>query len=691
MRRWSPLFLILVAASASALEFGPPARLADIARVDYARFAVRVIVPDGNGGSVAFGRMGKSDNRNADIVATPIDADGTPHPERAVMIAANASADSSVGAAKTPAGYLVSFGDVEMDGYVVVLNNNLSVVAPLLSVPNEELRRLACSGAVCAAVADGALLLIDPTGKLLGRVTIPGARTLTAIAGGFAVGAVHPTSPSSSTTGEVLFIDGEGKITGSAPLAGGSYRFDSPAIAPHALGAAVFWGSENQIRGAVVRTDGTIVSTATLPGGGIHVAEISAAANASGQMSLVFSSDVSYILCTCPPVYAVYAMRVSDALAPLTTPSLLSNEYLDNTTSSGPVVAAIGNDFIAGWQHSTLQSFGSRILRIPSAGLVIAGASLPLDVAPASQTGLGVAASADRTLALWSSPALNGKTRLYATRFDRFGTRVDATPITVADSLFGAVASDGRDFMINIGSKLVSVDGGNGTVRAAGSVVPGMTPYIVWDGGGYVLPTYDAGFKLTRVAPDGTLLWSKPLSFPNPAGFAAIPGRTLVVTSQASTIHYQLFDTAGNIVATNAIFAPPWSYPIDVVSNGRDQFLLLLDHYPFVYAARIAGDGTPVDPVAVSAGPSGAAAVAVASAGRWLLFLNDQVIGFPGLARQTALAAEWAVDAAITGSGRPALLTQRFELIDGVSVRVLSLWEILDSGASAPRRRSVKR
>jgi hypothetical protein len=664
-------------------------RVADVTRSAYAPFTVRAIVPDGNGGSVAFGRMANAPYPRVDIVAMPIDAGGTPHPEKSVVIAANALVSSFVGAAKTPTGYLVSFRDLGNYGYVAALDDNLSPTAPPSRFGNEEPAPLACSGAVCGGVVDHGLLLLDPKGSPLGQVNIP-ARTVTALPGGFAVGGARYNF--SSLAGHLTFVDREGKITASATIPDGWYGIGSPAVAPHALGAAVFWTTENKVYGAVVSAGGVIVSTASLPSAGFQTSEIAVAANASGQYGLVFSTAISNVTCTCYPSYAMYAMRVSDALEPLAPPATLLST--DSTSNTDPVVAAIGNEFVAAWQHvlDYSQNFGSRILRIPPAGSVNANASVPFGLAPASQTGLDIAAGADRTLALWTSPTTSTAIRLYATRFDRFGTRLDATPIAVADSHLGAVATDGRDFMVNTGSKLVSVDGHDGTVRNVVSVVPASPPAIVWDGTGYVLPTYDGTALVTRLAPDGTLLWSKPLSLPYPAAMAAISGKTLIVSPQGPAIQYQIFDTAGNIVATNAISAPPSPYLFDVASNGRDQFLLLLgSNSSSIYAARIGGDGTPIDPVAVAVGPPGSVHVAVASAAHWLLFLTNEVIDFPALERHSPLAAEWAVDASINGGGRATLLTRRIEVIDGISVSVLSMREIVDPGAPGPRRRSVTR
>src|SRR5207247_2223052 len=121
------------------------------------------------------------------------------------------------------------------------------------------------------------------------------------------------------------------------------------------------------------------------------------------------------------------------------------------------VVAGAGSGFIAA---------GGRAVRIPAAGPISKSPGVPLALAPSRQEGWGIAASSDRTFALWSSTDLEGKSRLQGARFDRFGRCLDATPIIIADGMSGAVASDGRDFMVATISggvqRLFSVNGDDG-------------------------------------------------------------------------------------------------------------------------------------------------------------------------------------------------------------------------------------
>src|SRR5436190_23743658 len=87
------LFFLALASTRPArggIEIGPAVRVAEVTRDAYAPLFVHAIVADGKGGSVAFGTLFREEFAStADIVATPIDTDGTPHPERAIVVASN--------------------------------------------------------------------------------------------------------------------------------------------------------------------------------------------------------------------------------------------------------------------------------------------------------------------------------------------------------------------------------------------------------------------------------------------------------------------------------------------------------------------------------------------------------------------------------------------------------------------------
>jgi len=672
------LLLLLVLAPglpARALDFGAPLRVADTARTAHAPFSVGSILPDGDG-SVAFGRMSKTPaNGRVDIVAVPIDAAGTPHPEKAFVIAANASPQSRVAATTTATGYLVTFRDVEGDGYVVALHPNFSVAASPLVVSKDEPLSLACSGAVCAGVVKDALLLLDPsTARLLGRPSFPGARNLTALPNGFALSVLI-----SFTTELIHFLDRGGSITASAVLPPVAAGVEPAALAPHPLGVAAFRPLGDRITAMAIRNDTSVAISTLLPAPQAVSFSVSAAVlDARGRYTLAIHGIASLYYCTCPPNESVHVLRVSDALQPLEQPALLAEGWVNS-----PVIASSGDNTIAAWVQTDMQ--GSRSLLIPAAGAVTAAASLPLPAVPASQTGLGIAASADRTLVLWKMPASNGGTAAYARRFDRNGS-LDAEPIALHGSS-GAVATDGRDFMIGAPVRLVSVDGDDGTVRSASSELRIMGGSIAWDGGGYVTVTLpESGYAVTRAAADGTPLWTRAVA-DYPYALAAVPGRTMVLHYRDGVAGFDIFDSAGTRIASKDLDR----YPILVASNRRDQFLFLhRDNAGLGSVTRVGADGTLLDPIPRPIGAFTNARAAAALGDQWVLFVDNEAIEFPRLTRTPMPQGETAVAAAIASGGRAVLLAQRDEMVDGKQVKVLLLHELADAAGTPPRRRITR-
>jgi hypothetical protein len=684
-RRSLFLLALVVSAPAFALEFGPPIRVADVARTASAPFTVRSIVADGKGGAVAFGRMSRGTPGRADILAIPVEATGRARWDLASTIAVNASSSSAVAAAKTAGGYVVTFRDVEGTGYIVPVDAFLTVRAPL-TLPNEEPYPLACNGGFCGGISKDSLLIIeaDPN-RLIARAAVMGARTVAAAEGGFVVGSV------ASSAYEVRFVRFDGTVTATAQFPVGqsfSIGLYVPAVAPHPLGAIALWPVDNQIRAVVVRTDGTTAATASLPGGiGPGVSDLSIAPGA-GQYAIVFSGLTSYFICTCPPNIEIEAMRISEGLEVLSPPARISL----GTTNGGPLVAAAGGNFIAAWEQSFFDT-GSRVAVIPGAGGVSVSSSEPLALAPASQSGRGLAATSDRTLAVWSSPSTSGTVRILAARIDSFGLSLDAQPIVIGDG-FGsvAVASVGHDFAVNIGSQLVAVDGDDGTARV---IVGGMqsTGMLASDGAGYLLPTYtEAGYALMRVTPAGSVLWTRRLNFPYPSGIAAMPGRTMVVGAQGPALGFHIFDPAGTPVKQGLITSIEGPFLLDLASNGRDQFLAVMRDSKNLYAVRIGADGTILDPVpVVIASPPVNVAAAAPLGGHWLIVVDNRAIELPSRIEHPMPAGETLVDLAAASGGRAVLLTSRTEVVEGHKVSVVVMREVKDTGGIPPRRRGVNR
>lgn len=674
-RPWS-LLAFLAAVSAHALDFGPPLRVGDVTRNDFAPFLVGAVVPDGGSGSVAFGRMQKPGL--TDVVAIPIDAAGTSHPEQAFTIATNVAAYSAVTAAKSASGYLVTFRDKAGDGFVVPLNSNLSIAAAPLVIPTDEPRALACSGNVCGAVAKDTLFVLDTAARVVARTAAPGASTIAATSEGFAVGAVL----------RVDFFDREGRATGTASLPGPNSGVPA-SLAPHALGVAAFWpGSSPQvIRGAVVRLDGsiaqieTVVDSAALDGAGAATAAISAAANANGESVLVWTT-MPAVFCTCIPFGDLWLLRLSPSLQPSGRPTRVTGGSF-----GGPLTAAAGNAFLTAWSDY-YPTTGSQSLLVPKSGDVPTS-SAPLPPGPAAQRGAGIAASADRILALWG-PVIRGSVKLQATRFDRSGGKLDANPIAVFGS-DGGVATDGRDFMINNGISLVTVEGDDGTRWSAASE-PILNRSIAWDGAGYVYPTYENGYAISRVTPDRVKLWSKGVFFTSPLSLAALPGRTIVagLRGDGTVYAYAIVDTNGTQV-TSRILDLSWAAPVGAYSNRGDQFLLLFqDGNRNGSLLRVGADGALLDPQPVPIGQLTTKTIVTALGDHWVVFAGGEAVEFPSLARTPLPEGETVVAAAPAPGGRAVVLTERAETVDGMSVKVVLVRELSDSGTMAPRRRAAR-
>ena len=698
--------LLALALTAQALEIGPFKPVAAVTREAYAPLWVRAAVPDGKGGAVAFSRLAKGTSQYsgaADIIATPIDAAGMAHPEQAVTVVTNASALSGLAAAKTPNGYLISMSDTHGNAYVAPLRDDLMATSQPVLYGTYEPYPLVCNGDVCAGLRrplnafTGTFLLLDSRGNLIREIAMPGVWSIAAVSeGGFVT-----VAGTNDRDAVVSFLDREGAVTATQII---PRRFSSAlAVAPHRLGAVVFTGDGNKVAATVVRRDSAILSQATLPGADYLLSEISVAA-AGDQLAVVFSVLTDQILCTCIPHFAVYGMRLSDTLTVLAPPVPLSPR---RASSEQPLVTAVDNGFVAAWRHildySSLTGSGSRALRMAHSGEVNAEASSALGLAPAWQLAAGIAAASDRTLALWLSPNRNGMTRLHGARFDRFGTRLDATPIAVADDIgVAAAASDGQDFLVLAQQseaspadiRLIAVDGGDGVARTVPFAQHGLIIGIAWDGSAYSLALrVEGGVRLMRATPDGTILWTKDIASELTV-IAAAGGRTFLAGLNSDyVVHYVVIDAAGNIVATKASAAAEPAYPVFAISNGRDQFLLLIrSNSGPLLAARIGRDGAQLDAPALLLGSSRTLTpFAVPIGSRWIIFNGEDGIDFPSQTHFTIPDGKAIRTAVRSVDGRAALIGGQTTTFEGLSLNIAVLGELVDTGFVPPRRPAVRR
>jgi len=696
--RRSLLLVALVSFPAYALDFGAPMRIADTARTAYAPYTERSIVTAGNGGSVVFGQVARPDDaKRADIVATPIDAAGTPHPENGAVIVVGASLQSVVAAAKTPSGYLMGFRDVENNGYLVPLRNDLQLAGTPLFFPGEEPWPIACDGDVCAAGLTHTVKLVDPLARSLGSIprTI---KALTALPGRGFAGVMTSSGPFGVAMMDVTLFDRAGTVTASAsiPVTGGVSGSGAPAIVAHPLGAAAFWPAGSQVEGAVVRMDGAVGPKTLIPGTNWwSLWEVAAASDAGGRLAVAFTSadGGGALICTCIPNFAVWTVRLSETLAPLDSPVKVSAPY----TSVHPGIAATGDGFAAVWNHAaSIGPIGGRSLRIPAAGPIDAARSIPLRAAPAAQIPRLAATNGERTLTIWSTLDGSGVLSDYATLLDRYGKRLRTTALP-AGSYVGSIATDGRDFMLagttpaEAGGselRLFSIDGIDGAMKILPFRSGPATPRIAWDGAAYQLQTYDDDrFALTRVTPDGVVLWRRPLA--GTVVIAAVAGRTIIAGSNAGRGMYDVLDAAGSVVASKTIER---GFPYSIVASRRGEVLLILRDAsgPFL-AMRIGADGTAIDPTPVPLDlPNIYSPVAAAPiGGRWLITASNVAVEFPSLQRSELPAGELIYDATSAVESRATLFSMRDELVDGVTVKVAALRDVIDNGTAPPRRRAT--
>src|SRR5262245_49958437 len=182
------LALLSLSAAANALEFGPVKPVSEVTRDAYAPLWTRSVVPDGKGGAIAFSRLAKGPTQfsgAADIIATPVDGAGMPHPERAVVVATNASATSNLAAVKTADGYLVSMSNTHGYGYIAALRDDFLTTTQPVTLGNREPYPLVCNGDVCAGVIQGtSLLLLDSRGTPVREISMPGIRSVAPVSGG---------------------------------------------------------------------------------------------------------------------------------------------------------------------------------------------------------------------------------------------------------------------------------------------------------------------------------------------------------------------------------------------------------------------------------------------------------------------------------------------------------------------------
>ena len=690
------LFLALVLPSSLvAITFGPEHRVAPAPRETYGVEPwAGVVAPRGNGWVVFTNEPATTylPVATSQIVATPIDHDGVPHPDEQVMIG---KGGVNLRAVATPKGYLLTWTTFSGTS-VVPLGPDLAPSGPTVEI-HTVIYSLACDDARCAgATGDGSVVIFDFEGHVTATATAiaPSPGAIVAGSGNvFAAAWLDRGKP------RLAFINNDGEVIRSTPLSLPS-TFSNIALAPHPLGALVVWGTT----AAVVRTDGSIAFQTTLPGTGeLMVREYAVAGNGSEYLVVIGSLYLSGSSVEGSPTPAHHwTVRLSNTLDLLdSAPRPLARLPFGNLFAS---IAASGEDFAVAWLHQGTFGQGTRVARIDAAGTARPEDGVIVSPAPSPQTGASLAATPDATLAVWRVTTSQGLTGLRAMRFDAADTPIDAAPLALSEGATGVVtASDGHDFIAVWREPdsfydpspphltVATIPAGGGEIHKRMLDVDASPLGIGWDGSGYVLGLNAAqkSSVLVRLSRDGGPMWTRQLPLGFISAMAVLPGRTLILGKTNA-----VYGSDGSLVADVPFIAgdntAAWS-------NGRDEFLVtttrFFDKAYRLFAMRLDANGQrlngspnlPGVPVAITDSYARAAALGR----RWLLAWTQPSGGmatFPDLETVTGEEPSAITAMAGDGAGGVVILAQRAATQGRWTVSAVVLRRVAEDAVRARRR-----
>jgi len=697
MTRISALLLLVIVQSSYALQFGNAYRVADINQQGFAAGAyLQAVVPVGDG-FVAFMSY------RGTLIGTPIDRFG--HPQRQFVKVIQSGPGIIFGsAAATADGVLVAWTEVSKS-YFQFLRADLSAKGDPIALTH-FVGSLACNASGCAAFSGADLTLIRNDGSVVSTTSVQSAPNsggaITALDSGFVL-----AWKSSGPAVHVVFTDDNGRMTATADIPttyiGGAL---SVAVAKHPAGAVAVWSEPAGLYAAIIATSGQILSTnlvATLPSmpGAVSVDSDGnnylIAASAELPFSGVFFEGIR-------GPSELYAIRMTSNLEkngdifPVST----------ITSFNEPVaVTHLAGDFLIGWHHGPGISnvASARVALVDSAGHVAKPNGDAVAVAPADQSPVALATSADRYLAIWYESESEGRKILKAARVDRFGGQLDPSgiPLGPGDADGINAASDGNSFAVTWYETVdnsphvvfAAIDGRTGAVQKKTIVNTAARSRIVWDGSAYLLAIGGGpALGLMRLASDGNTIWSVPVpsTFPVSVAVAAIPGRTMLAwyEAQMPAVVIALFDEQGREVSRHEV-ARGGVNTVTLSSNQRDAFLLVTRISGNDFAVRFSADGRRLD------GPQGSFGSLVETHGsflsplvapfqdHWLILDAFRAIEFPSIL-STTIDSPYVADLAPWSDGKAAILESRVS--NGTRIAV-----ILEVGPQSlpPRRRSVVR
>src|SRR5438128_1419768 len=333
------------------------------------------LLPDGNGGILAFARDSKK------VIAVPVDPSGVSHPERAVTVRADLPLSGAFGIGRTTTGYLMTFNDSALIAWLLPLRSDFSSNALLRPLGRDTPFPLVCNDDLCAVMRqeNRTLLLVDA--EAMPQAELPMSRDVAGIVGtsdgGFAVLKSQIPAPNTAQL-TVEFINRAGQVSATTSVTTSIRYFLSVAIAPHPHGVAVFWNNGTpEVNAAIVHSDGTVAERATFvaPDLESYLRVAAGGGRYALMLTTVVQSGVHYPSpINTPDIDAAYAMLLSESLDILAGPTKLAPGAFSSGVED---VVASGDAFFALFAVPTY-----RILRIPFTGPIDPSSSIPFELVP---------------------------------------------------------------------------------------------------------------------------------------------------------------------------------------------------------------------------------------------------------------------------------------------------------------------
>ena len=399
----------------------------------------------------------------------------------------------------------------------------------------------------------------------------------------------------------------------------------------------VVWQDEKSgdIRGGRVATDGTILD--------LHTIVVSP----TGQDPAVAWDGTNFVVVwndfRSVPAAGIYAARVNSAGTVLDPEGILISGAADNEME--PAIASNGSDSLITWNDDRVGFPNNDIFgaRLSAAGTVLDPVSIQIGHAAAAQSAPAVAWNGTNYYVVWADNRAGiNNSDIYGTSVSSAGTvtNVSGTAIsTEADQqLAPAITSNGDDFFVDWHDRRsgTSYDVYATRIIAAGTVLsPSGTlisnaaldqwnPALAWNGTNYAVAWQDQrsgtgspeDIYLTRVSPAGVVLDASGIVVSNGAPAERLPAiaangsdffatwldqRTLSIdifgsrVAGAGTVQ----DPTGILVSTATA---DQAHPA-VAWDGTNYLMVWEDQRSAtsidIYAARVAEDGTVLDPVGI--------------------------------------------------------------------------------------------